>query len=171
MSSKTLGNERERILKEISLRPSTPADQPFLVSLYATTRSELDLLDWNQEQKDMFVMMQFNAQSQQYNWSYPQAENSIVMRDQEAIGRIIINEDGDEFTLVDISLIPAYRGLGIGSHLLRTLLTKAGDAAKPIRLHVLQSSPAKNLYERLGFSIVGGDSLYCEMFWHPTAGQ
>ncbi len=169
MSSPTGVDERERILREISLRSSTAADQPFLVSLYASTRSdELDLLNWNDDQKQVFVMMQFNAQTQHYHDSYPDAQNSIIQRNEEAVGRIIVNEDAREFTLVDISLLPAHRGHGLGTYLLHDLLRKAGEANKPIRLHVLQSNPAKHLYERLGFSIVGGDSLYCEMCWHPN---
>lgn len=171
MSSNTEG-DNHGILKEISLRPSLADDQSFLLSLYASTRSdELDMLPWDDEQKRVFALMQFNAQTQHYHGSYPQAQSSIILRNEEAVGRMVVNEDTKEFTLVDISLLPAHRGHGIGTHLLRELLSKAVEATKPVRLHVLLTNPARRLYERLGFSFVQSDSLYCEMIWTPTHGM
>lgn len=171
MTSNTEG-DRQGILKDINLRPLVAADQPFLVSLYASTRSdELDTLPWDKEQKDMFVTMQFSAQTQHYHGSYPHAQSNIILRNKEAVGRIIVNEDAQAFTLVDVSLLPAHRGHGIGTYLLRELLRKADEATKPVRLHVLLTNPARRLYERLGFSVVHSDSLYCEMIWTATDGM
>src|SRR5438270_7841377 len=102
-------------INQVKLRPATAADEPFLLELYSSTRAqELDILDLDQNQKQAFVNMQFNAQTQQYRISYPEAENGIILIDNRPIGRMIIDR-GQELTLVDIALLPEYRRHGIGS--------------------------------------------------------
>ena len=152
------------MLGPISLRPTTSEDEAFLLDLYAGTRSdELAVLVGDEQLKSTFVRMQYGAQKQQYLRSYPNANNSIILLNDAPVGRLIVNRAESEWTLVDISLLPEHRGLGIGTHLLKELLNEASATSKRVRLHVLQSNPAKQLYERLGFSIVNSDQVYCEM--------
>lgn len=158
-------------MDNITLRPANADDEQFLLSLYASTRSELDLLAWDDQQKHQFAAMQFNFQSQQYRASYPAADHSIVQKGQEPIGRFIVNRDDSEFVLVDISLLPIHRQQGIGRQLIVALLKEAQARELPVRLHVVVSNPAKHLYERLGFTIVSTDSVYCEMIWAPPSGK
>lgn len=169
--------EPEQSTKEVALgmrvsltqlRPVTANDEEFLRQLYASTRAqELSILDLDDNQKQAFIDMQFNAQSQQYRMSYPVAANCIVVRDDHPVGRMIVDR-GDEITLVDIALLPEHRGQGIGSELIRELLDEAGGTGKPVRLHVLRNNPAARLYERLGFSINNDDGVYFEMKWTPA---
>jgi hypothetical protein len=45
-----------------TLCPVQPDDQAFLLELYAVTRlDELELTDWNEEQKQAFIKMQAGA--------------------------------------------------------------------------------------------------------------
>ena len=159
--------EREtEILRALRLRPVTSEDEPFLLNLFATTRSdELAFMNVSENQKQAFIAMQFRAQSRQYAMTYPHARNSIILWNDNPIGRILFDRGELEFTLVDIALLPTHRGNGIGTSIIQDLLKQAAAARKPIRLHVLTSSAAKRLYERLGFSLVGGDVAYLEMMW------
>ena len=155
---------------EVELRPVTAADQAFLLALYESTRTtELELTGWGPEQRQAFIQMQFNAQARGHQTSYPNAEGKIVRLNGEDIGRILVNHGTEELVLVDIALLPGYRNRGIGSHVVSALLNEAATAAKCIRLHVLKSSPASRLYERLGFCRVREDGMYCEMLWNPKA--
>lgn len=55
-----------------------------------------------------------------------------------------------------ISLYRPYRGQGIGSAMMRTLLEELHDAGyERASLSVQKANPALRLYERLGFGIVG----------------
>lgn len=156
--------------RALRLRPATSADESFLLSLFASTRAEeLALIDQDENQKKAFIAMQFNAQSQQYVMSYPLAEHSIIMWNEAPIGRLLIDRGDREFTLVDIALLPAHRGAGIGGRLLKDLLVVAAAAGKPVKLSVWYSNPAKRLYERLGFSPVNDAGVYCEMRWMPAS--
>ncbi len=163
------GEENFRV---VGLRPATGADEPFLMTLFASTRSEeLAAMIWDENQKQAFVAMQFNAQSRQYEMSYPQAEHNIILLNETPIGRLLLDKGEVEFTVVDIALLAEYRNAGIGTGLIQRLLEEAADAGKPVRLHVYNSSPAMRLYERLGFSRVGADAVYVEMIWLPPVPQ
>jgi len=165
-------NSNEEAFRALGLRPATSEDEPFLRSLFATTRAdELALMNWDENQKEAFITMQFNAQSRQYVMSYPHAHHRIILLNDAPIGRLLLDRGEREFTLVDVALLPAHRGAGIGTGLIQDLLKEAAAAGKPIRLHVLTSSAAKRLYERLGFSRIGGDAAYLEMMWVPPVSR
>ena len=155
--------------RAVRLRPATLEDEPFLRQLFATTRAdELALMVWDDNQKETFIAMQFNAQKQQYAMSYPQAQHSIILLNDVPIGRQMIDRGGNEFTLVDIALLPTHRSAGIGTHLIEDLLAEAAIARKSVTLNVWHANPAKNLYQRMGFSAASDDDgVYCEMRWNP----
>lgn len=50
-------------------------------------------------------------------------------------------------------LLPDYQGRGIGSAVIRLLLSEAASRGLPARLQVFKSNPAHKLYERLGFEV------------------
>jgi len=155
--------------RAVRLRSVTSEDESFLRQLFATTRAdELALLAWDKNQKEAFIAMQFNAQKQQYAMSYPEAQHSLILLNDVPIGRLLLDKGELEFTLVDVALLPVHRGDGIGTGLIQDIVKEAAVARKPVRLHVLASSAAKRLYERLGFSRVGGDTVYLEMKWVPS---
>lgn len=61
-----------------------------------------------------------------------------------------------------MSLLPGYRGRGIGTLLLRCLLAVASRHYAAVSLSVSASNPARRMYEREGFVPVGdpkGDSI------------
>lgn len=56
---------------------------------------------------------------------------------------------------LSMSLLPEYRGRGIGTKLLRQLLADAGKRFDAISLSVSVTNPAHRLYEREGFTAAG----------------
>lgn len=152
-------------------RPVTGDDEPFLFALYASTRAEeLAMVDWGDAQKEQFLRQQFNAQQTHYQSYFPDGEHQIVTRDGSPVGRIYLEQTAEKIHLLDIALIPAYRGQGIGSALMHALLEKAGMAGLPITLHVYRFDESVYAwYQRLGFVTVGGSGLYYLMEWRPQA--
>lgn len=152
----------------IALRAATPADEPFLFEVYASTRrEELAATDWPQEAKDAFLHSQAAAQHAHYAEHYPEAEFQIIERDGQPVGRHYVAAWDDEFRLIDIALLPAARGHGIGQRLIAALLERARAAHKPVRLHVERENPARRLYERLGFRQVEDRGVYLFLEWLP----
>ena len=138
-----------------------------MLELFASARDEFKMLMADESQLAALMSMQFNFQQQQYQDGYPDATDNIILLHQEPIGRMFVHESDRVVTLVDIALLPEYRGRGLGKHLLDDLLTHAASAKKPVRLHVLKTNPARKLYQRLGFQAVSEDSMYCEMICEP----
>ena len=145
-------------MADVALRPLTEADEPFALSVYASTREEeLAPVPWSDEQKAAFVAMQFAAQSAHYAQHYTGMSSDVILVDGEPAGRLLVARWREEIRIVDIALLPAFRGRGAGSELLRDLMDEATEMGKPLSIHVERDNRALALYERLGFRPVGRD--------------
>jgi ribosomal protein S18 acetylase RimI-like enzyme len=152
------------------LRPSLPDDRDFLFRLCASTRAEeIRGFGWSAAQQEAFLRMQFNAQQQWYQATYSTAENQIIEKDHEPIGRMIVQHEGGTWRLLDISLLPEHRGQGIGGELIRNLINECVAAGAVLQLQVVNTNPAQRLYERLGFIKTGQDQIYTQMELRPQA--
>ncbi len=147
-----------------SLRQAVPEDRDFLLRVYASTRAEeMLLVDWNDEQKDAFLRMQFEAQDTYYRENYGSATFDVIEVDGEPAGRLYVARWADEIRIIDIALLPEHRGVGIGTALLSALLDEAAEAGKRLSIHVEVNNPARRLYERLGFVVVEEQGVYLLM--------
>jgi ribosomal protein S18 acetylase RimI-like enzyme len=70
--------------------------------------------------------------------------------------------------IMDIALAPAFRGRGIGTGLLRSLIAEAQESERKLSIHVEMNNPARTLCERLGFQAVGEHGVYVLMERSPT---
>lgn len=142
---------------------------PFLQTLYASTRAdEMALLPhWTEAEKAAFLQQQFRAQHTYYQAQFAQAQFELLLQEERPIGRRYIDRRTDEIRLIDIALLPAYRGQGLGSRLMEELLDEARQRRLPIRIHVEQYNPALRLYQRLGFRLLADRGVYYFMEWTP----
>jgi GNAT superfamily N-acetyltransferase len=152
----------------IDLRPATDADRPFLLAVYASTRTEeLAIVPWTDEQKDAFLRMQFDAQDSWYRQVYPDGEFLVVADEGTPVGRLYLGRSESEIRIIDIALLPEHRGKGIGSRLLAGIFASADEAGLPVALRVEPWNPAKRLYGRLGFELRDQEGLYDVMVRPP----
>jgi ribosomal protein S18 acetylase RimI-like enzyme len=150
----------------VTTRQMTDDDLDFAAALYASTRAEeLALSGWPEAERRAFLDQQHQAQHHHYRTYYPGAEWLILEREGEAIGRLYLAEWRDQFRIVDISLVPASRGAGIGEAILRDVQDAARGAGKGVSIHVEKANPARRLYERLGFGIAEDKGVYDLMEW------
>lgn len=160
-----LMHENEQL--NLSLREATPEDEPFLFEVYASTRlDELEGFGWSDDQKRAFIRMQFLARER----SYPRVGNRIIVLNGRPVGRMMVDRNETDILLRDIALLTEFRNAGIGSRLIQDLMKEATSAGKPILLHVVSTSPAVRLYERLGFYRTANEAeaAYLEMKWVPA---
>lgn len=147
-------------------------DLPWLVALYASTREEeLRPVPWPEPVKQQFLMQQFIAQHQHYVAQHPHAHYLAIMCDGQPVGRLYLDEGGAEDLIVDISLLPHWRGAGIGTAMIVGQQQASAVRGRALCLHVMQhNAGAQRLYRRLGFvstAAVAGDP-YLPMRWDPT---
>jgi ribosomal protein S18 acetylase RimI-like enzyme len=62
--------------------------------------------------------------------------------------------------IVDIALLPASRGQGIGGAIVEDVLDHARTLGKGVSIHVERTNPARSLYDRLGFTMVEDRGAY-----------
>jgi GNAT superfamily N-acetyltransferase len=158
-------------LTNITLRPIREEDMAVLFRVYAATRAEemAMVVDWTDEQKEAFLRMQFQAQHAWYQEHYIGAQWDLLLADGVPAGRLYVHRRESEIRLVDISLLPEFRGSGIGTSLLRELMSEAEVAGKPLTIHVEKYNPAMRLYLRLGFRSIDDRGPYDLMEWRSTS--
>ncbi|QYX79366.1 GNAT family N-acetyltransferase [Streptomyces akebiae] len=74
-------------------------------------------------------------------------------------GCVALRPAADAHWLEHFYLAPRLQGTGIGTAVLGTLLTRCDHDGVPVRLNVLQGSPARRLYERHGFHVETEDPV------------
>ncbi len=153
------------------LRPATDADRPFLRAVYASTReTELARVPWPDEQKRAFVDEQFRLQDTYYRQHYTTAEFGVILDGDEPVGRLYVDRWEREIRIMDIALLPAARGRGIGTALIGELIAEGDRTGKAVSIHVETENPARSLYDRLGFEEVEDRGVYVLMRRVPSAG-
>jgi ribosomal protein S18 acetylase RimI-like enzyme len=142
----------------IELRRATEADIEFLMALRRTTM-------WAHFENSG---CEIDERAQLERVLYRLDCARIITRDGADIGLLKVVRDSDPWELAQIQLLPAQQGQGLGRRLLQQLLDEATAAGKSVVLDVLQANPARHLYERLGFHVVGdADHGYLMRFDAP----
>ena len=147
-------------LRAVLLRDAVPADRAFQLALYAATHAdEIAQFGWQAQLQHEFVVQQFEAQGAHFLRHHPDAACQIMEMRQCPIGRLLTAREATTLTLLDISLIPDLQRHGIASECLRRELLLADEAGLKVELQVAVDSPARQLFERLGFRALGEPGL------------
>ena len=112
--------------------------------------------------------MQQRAQDAHYARHFPHARHDVITVDGARAGRLLLDDEEDAVRIVDISLLPAYRGRGIGSALIGALQRDAAAMGREVRLSVVRGARAEALYRRLGFRDADGDAVHASMCWRSA---
>jgi len=123
------------------------------------------LVDWSEADKHTFLRQQFTAQHTYYQQHFATASFQVVLRGAAMVGRLYVDRGPTEIRIVDIALLPEYRGQGLGTTLVRDLLDEATRDGKVVTLHVERFNPAVAWYRRLGFELVDDGGVYLFMRW------
>ncbi len=114
-----------------------------------------EYFEWNEEErKEMYYNTLKN---------YLGGYNIIVINNKD-VGIFAVDESykGESY-ISEISLNKEYQNKGIGTDILNNLLIKNKQKGLKTKLKVFKNSPAKKLYERLGFSVYGENESHYQM--------
>ena len=155
---------------DLALCPAAAADAAFLDRVYLCVRlDELAVTDWDDARKHDFLLSQAALQRAHYERHYPGAEFLVIRRGDQAIGRLFLYRHTGEIRLMDIGLLPEWRGRGIGTRLVASLLRIAGAESCDVTLHVEPDNPARRLYDRFGFRLIEDRGVYLFYGWSADA--
>lgn len=162
---------------DLALRPAGPGDQEFLYRVFAAgrERDRIGLVRHNgfsEAFAEEHLRQQFAWQTQHYQTHYPAIRFDIVLANGIPAGRLITDRGVFDFRLVDIGLLPEFRGRGLGDALIRGFCAEAARLGKPVNLHVERDNPRLiRFYAQMGFteqphrSIQPGSHTFME--WRP----
>lgn len=154
----------------LTLREIVAADLGFLSDLYADGRAaEMAPVPWPEHAKRDFLQQQFDLQHAYYEKNYPGADRLVIEYAGERIGRIYVYRSANDIRIMDIALLPGFRGQGIGSALLAELIEESERTGASISLHVEAENPATRLYQRLGFEHWEDRGVYQYLGRRPRA--
>ena len=118
------------------------------------------LTNWSDNQKNLFLQMQFDAQQQHYQSRYPSASLSVVKHGSQPVGRLYIAELADEIRIIDITILPEYRRQGIGTKLVKDILQTGVRSRKSVQIYVENFNPSARLFSRLGFQPISEQGVH-----------
>ncbi len=129
----------------LELRQASPPDADFIYRLVEVTMRSYVEQTWGS----------FSEELSRKNIAETIAakDYSIIQCGGEDIGAISVVRHPDFIQLNQLFILPPYQNKGIGTSLVRELASEAQQTGMPLRLRVLNTNPARRLYERLGFQV------------------
>ena len=153
----------------VALRAIEPRDHEFLRALYRSARDEeLAQTGWDEMAKRAFTDSQFDLQDRWYRQQYPDARLWVIEEHGAPIGRLYLSEFPGELRLMEIALVSARRGAGLGTALVEWVQGLAAAQARAVTLYVEPLNRARSLYSRLGFAEESSDAFHVRMRWAPA---
>jgi GNAT superfamily N-acetyltransferase len=142
----------------IDLRPAQADDYDFALALYVETIKPytVEFMAWVDE-----------VETARFARLWTPADTRIITLNGIDVGWLETSETEREIFLKQMYMTPAQQRRGIGSHVLRLLIQQWKQARKPVVLGVLKNNPARRLYERLGFVVVGETDMKFMMRREP----
>jgi ribosomal protein S18 acetylase RimI-like enzyme len=136
------------------LRPATALDEEALYEIHRAAMREHVAAIWGWEEAD---------QRARFRASFDAVHTSVIIVSGAVRGLLRLEDRGHELFLASIELAPEAQRAGIGSDIIRSILRDGAQRRVPVRLQVFRQNPARRLYERLGFHVVGETTTHVEM--------
>jgi GNAT superfamily N-acetyltransferase len=96
---------------------------------------------------------------QMFRKHFDEAGTRLILQDGVRVGCVGFRRHGDEIKIDSFYLERRLHGSGLGTKILKALLAEADATGLPVRLEVLNGSPADRLYLRHGFVKLREDGI------------
>jgi GNAT superfamily N-acetyltransferase len=125
------------------LRQAFESDKEYLVSLHKHCYREVvesQFGNWDDEIQRGF-----------FEKKWKPAKFQMIIVAGEKVGVVSVEKHSNHFFISEIQIEPRLQNQGLGSQIIKAILSEARAQNLPVRLEVLQKSKAMNLYLRFGF--------------------
>ena len=143
---------------EWHLRLAVPADRDFLFEVHRQALGPYIEQTWGWDDGEQRA--HFEATFDGGTWQ-------VILVSGQPVGMIRTTETATRVYLDDIEILPDFQHQGLGSAIVSWVIREASAAGKPTALQVLRVNPARRLYERLGFDVIGEDDVHVRMLRRP----
>ncbi len=130
----------------VQFRLTTQADEAFAFHVRETTMRDYVLETWG-------VWNAVEARAQ-INEDILSSRSKIIVIDGQDAGLLRVDDFDLHIHLDQLFILPEFQNQGFGQVILEQILEKSQSMGLPLRLWVLRVNPAREFYERLGFSII-----------------
>jgi len=160
----------ESMLGEIGFRKICDEDSEFLFSVYKSMRDwELAQTQRTVKEVEKFLRNEFQAQYDFYRTKFPDGRYDVITLGSKDIGRRILINDDEALLFADLTLLPEFRGKGLGRKIVEFAKDEAKKVGKVIRYFVRTGNePTKRCSVRFGFRQKPYDGDYDIFEWSPT---
>ena len=146
-------------MEELSFRKAHASDSEFVFAVKEAAYREYVEHVWGWDD---------NYQRERHNREFASHDLYILQFCGTDVGFLIMSCASDTLKVNQIFILPEYQGRGIGSACITRIVDDAGLEGKSVVLKVLKvNTRGIALYQRLGFTIVGEDSIYFQMEKSP----
>lgn len=150
------------------LRDVRPADEPFLFEVFASGLAEEAAAMPDPRLVRHFLRIQYTAQETRLRSRYPGHDRYVVTHEGRDAGRVYLHRTPSTLHAIDLTLLPEFRSLGIGSRVVAGLCDEARDNKQQVSLRVPgRNTRACGWYASLGFRLVAADDLDHYYEWRP----
>jgi GNAT superfamily N-acetyltransferase len=168
--SDSMDDEREipSPIGMLRLRPERLEDRDFCYRLFCESRPPQFAVLAPAAVRQVMTY-QFHGQNLNHLARFPQASVDIIELSGEPIGRLVVDRSAAVLHLVDLAIVPQWRGRGGGTAIMRVLMDEARAAEVPVRLEIAApDDPSVRLYLRLGFMPIETAPFYTRLEWQPA---
>ncbi len=139
--------------KPVVRRSVTRYDGPLLRAIFSSCRStEFESLPAPLVTALLDSQFRMHRLDRERRWSH--AVDEIIEYRGVPAGRLTVSWTSEEIRIVDLSILPGYRGHGIGTTLLMQLSADAAEAELPLRMMDTADRARDPLFVRLGFRVI-----------------
>jgi ribosomal protein S18 acetylase RimI-like enzyme len=140
------------------LRRATEDDRTFLFDLMKASYSDHVVATWGSWDEPY--------QQRRFADRFARGAERVILVDGDRVGVLAVEERPTELFLANIEIAPSWRGKGLGTAILRSVVDRARADGLAVTLHVLKvNRRAASLYEREGFEYVGETATHHLMRW------
>jgi GNAT superfamily N-acetyltransferase len=142
----------------VAFRPALPEDFDYCERLYFAEMERIN--------RELKLDRDVQVASFRRQWDVTQVR--IVTLDGADIGWLQSATRDGAYFLAQIFVEPSRQRRGIGTEVIHRLISEATRAGQAMTLAVVKINPAKRLYDRLGFRVVGDDERKFYMRREPA---
>lgn len=139
---------------QLFMRPTEAADSMLLFELYAAGRVEmLARSGWATPQQRSFFRRQAQNAEAHFARTHPSAETRTICLDGFSAGRLLVDRSDSGYELLDIAVLPSYRGNGTARRAIQNLVDAAAAQGDKVTVFCCapKTSTKLSLLENIGF--------------------